>query len=243
MSHFLIIAGSSDIGLATIHRLIAQGHQVTMTSRQETKRDLALKIGAEFFLLDASDFQAVQILFDSISQSRPLNGVVNCAGSILLKPAHLTTEADYQETIKANLTSAFAIVHASGKTMIEQGGSIVLLSSAAALVGLSNHEAIAAAKAGVIGLALSAAATYANNNLRVNVVAPGLIETKLSHALTANPALRKISERMHPLNRIGTVEDVASAICFLLHPENSWITGEVLSVDGGLSHIRPKMQA
>lgn len=244
MSHYLVVAGSSDIGIATSRRLIGQGHQVTMTAREQAKSDLANKIGAKFFRLEASDFQATEQLFNSLRhENQPLDGVVNCAGSILLKPAHLSSEIDYQDIIKANLTTAFSVVRAAGKTMTEKGGSIVLIASAAALVGLPNHEAIAAAKAGIIGLALSAAATYANNNLRINVVAPGLVETKLSHSLTSNPAVRKISESMHPLNRIGTVDDIASAICFLLHPENSWITGEVLRVDGGLSHLRVKMKA
>lgn len=244
MAHYLIIAGSSDIGFATARRLVQEGHRVMMTSRQEDKHQLASDINAKFSVLDATDFQAVVALFESVSQNDgPLDGVVNCAGSILLKPAHLTSEADFQDTLNTNLTTAFATVHAAGKTMKEHGGSVVLLASAAALVGLPNHEAIAAAKAGVIGLALSAAATYATNNLRFNVVAPGLVETKLSHSLIASPALRKISESMHPLNRIGTVDDVASAICFLLDSRNSWITGEVLRVDGGLSHLRSKIKS
>ena len=243
MGHYLIIAGSSDIGFATASRLIHQGHQVTMTSRNEAQSAAAIKLGAKFSLLEASRFAPVQELFESISQEGPLDGVVNCAGSILLKPAHLCTETDYEQTIQANLTTAFAVIRAAGKTMTKQGGSVVLLASAAALVGLANHEAIAAAKAGIIGLALSAASTYAVNNLRVNVVAPGLVETKLSHGLTESPTLRKLSESMHPLNRIGTVHDVASAICFLLDAENSWITGEVLRVDGGLSHLRSKLKA
>lgn len=244
MTHFLIIAGTSDIGIATAKRLIAQGHHVTMTSRDESKRDVAVGINAHFHAVNPCDFQAMQNLFETLNQSdQPLTGAVNCAGSILLKPAHLTNESDFQETINANLTTAFATVHAAGKAMAGQGGSIVLLASAAALVGLPNHEAIAAAKAGVIGLALSAAATYASTHLRFNVVAPGLVETKLTRAMTSSPALRKISESMHPQNRIGTPDDVASAICFLLHPENKWITGDVLTVDGGLSHLRSKMKA
>jgi NAD(P)-dependent dehydrogenase (short-subunit alcohol dehydrogenase family) len=243
MTHYLIIAGSSDIGFATAQRLIHLGHQVTITSRRKETSDAATTIGAKFSLLDASNFLAVQELFESITQTGPLDGVVNCAGSIILKPAHLCSEDDYHETIKANLTTAFAIIRAASKTMLKHGGSVVLIASAAALVGLPNHEAIAAAKAGIIGLALSAASTYAVNNLRINVIAPGLIETKLSHALIGTPTLRKISESMHPLNRVGTVNDIASAICFLLDSENSWITGEVLRVDGGLSHLRSKIKA
>ncbi len=108
------------------------------------------------------------------------------------------------------------------------------------MVGLANHEAIAAAKAGVIGLALSAAATYASNHLRVNVVAPGLTETPLTSAITSNEKSRQLSEQMHALGRLGQPQDIARAIVFLLDPQNNWITGQVLAVDGGLSHIRPK---
>lgn len=243
MGHYLIIAGTSDIGLAVAARLIHKGHLVTMTSRHLERSTAAIELGAKFSQLDASDFSAVQALFESITQDGPLDGVVNCAGSLLLKPAHLCSATDYHETIQANLTTAFAVIRAAGKTMAKQGGSVVLMASAAALVGLPNHEAIAAAKAGIIGLALSAASTYAVNNLRVNVVAPGLVDTKLTSILTGSLALRKISESMHPLNRIGTVNDIASAVCFLLDAENSWITGEVLRVDGGLSHLRSKPKA
>jgi NAD(P)-dependent dehydrogenase (short-subunit alcohol dehydrogenase family) len=106
--------------------------------------------------------------------------------------------------------------------------------------GLANHEAIAAAKAGVLGLMLSAAATYASMNLRVNAVAPGLVQSSLTAQLTASEASRKVSESMHALGRIGQPEDIARAIVFLLDPANDWITGQVLGVDGGLSSIRPR---
>jgi NAD(P)-dependent dehydrogenase (short-subunit alcohol dehydrogenase family) len=109
--------------------------------------------------------------------------------------------------------------------------------------GLANHEAIAAAKAGVIGLMLSAAASYAGINLRFNAVAPGLVQTPLTAQLTASETSRKFSEAMHALGRLGTPEDVARAIVFLLDPLNNWITGQVLAVDGGLSRVRPKARA
>ena len=153
----------------------------------------------------------------------------------------MTTEQQYREVIEASLTTAFATVRAAGKAMLK-GGSVVLISSAAALEGLANHEAIAAAKAGIIGLTLSAAATYAPANLRFNAVAPGLVRTPLTASLTGNENARKVSEAMHALGRLGEPEDVARAIVFLLDPANSWITGQVLGVDGGLSRIRPKMR-
>ena len=126
---------------------------------------------------------------------------------------------------------------------MNNGGSVVLISSAAAMAGLANHEAIAAAKAGIIGLTVSAAATYAPQNLRVNAVAPGLTETPLTATITNNETSRKFSESMHALGRIGKPEDVARAIVFLLNPQNSWITGQVIAVDGGLSRVRPKLKA
>jgi NAD(P)-dependent dehydrogenase (short-subunit alcohol dehydrogenase family) len=124
--------------------------------------------------------------------------------------------------------------------MMASGGSIVLCSTAAARAGFANHEAIAAAKAGVIGLTLSAAATYAPRNIRVNCVAPGLVDTPLAARITANPAALQASTAMHALGRIGRPEDVASAIAWLLNPENSWVTGQVLGVDGGLASLKPR---
>ncbi len=244
MNQYLIIAGTSDIGQATAKRLIAAGHQVHITGREETKvKDIAASLQVPYTQLDASDFNAVLTLFETLQQQVPITGVVNCAGSLLLKPAHLTSEAEYMATLQANLHTAFAVVRAAGKTMSASGGSIVLVSSAVAKVGLANHEAIAAAKAGVMGLALSAAASYAHCGLRFNVVSPGLVATHLTQQLTQNPTMRKVSEGMHALGRLGQPADIAAAISFFLDPDNSWITGQVLGVDGGLSTIRPKAKA
>ena len=232
MARFLVIAAASGIGQATVKLLKATGHQVFTTARDQSKI-------TPDAVLDATDFEAVERVFQ---QAGEIAGVVNCSGSLLLKAAHLTSKAQYQATIDASLTTAFATVRAAGK-YLKNGGSVVLVSSAAALEGLANHEAIAAAKAGLIGLTLAAAASYAGNHLRVNAVAPGLTETPLTQSLTANESARKLSEAMHALGRLGRPEDIARAIVFLLDPANSWITGQVLAVDGGLSRVRPRMKA
>lgn len=114
------------------------------------------------------------------------------------------------------------------------------MSSAAARIGLSNHDAIAAAKAGVIGLALASAATYAPRNVRINVVAPGLVRTKLSARIVENEASRKTSEAMHPLGRVGEPDDVGSLLAWLVDPQVAWITGQVFGVDGGLGTVRSR---
>ncbi len=232
MAHYLIIAASSGIGQATTKLLLSKGHTVFTTARDQSK------ISPDAFL-DATDFDAVDKVF---SQAGELDGVVNCSGSLLLKSAHLTSKEQYQSVMDASLTTAFATVRSAGKHL-HNGGSVVLISSAAALAGFANHEAIAAAKSGIIGLTLSAAATYASSNIRVNAVAPGLTETPLTAALTSNEITRKYSESMHALGRLGKAEDIARAIVFLLDPANDWITGQVLAVDGGLSSVRPKMRS
>jgi NAD(P)-dependent dehydrogenase (short-subunit alcohol dehydrogenase family) len=118
----------------------------------------------------------------------------------------------------------------------------VLISSAAAMQGVANHEAIAAAKGGIISLAKSAAATYAAQNLRFNVVAPGLTKTKLTQKITGNEASLKFSQNMHALGRIGEAGDVARAVEFFLDEKSNWITAQILGVDGGLSNVQPKIK-
>jgi len=231
MAHFLVIAASSGIGQATVSLLKEYGHTVFTTARSNSK------ILADA-TLDATDFDAVDDVFKKAGE---IDGVLNCSGSLLLRSAHLTSKEQYQSVIDASLTTAFATIRAAGKNM-SKGGSVVLISSAAAMEGLANHDAIAAAKSGIIGLTLSAAATYASQNLRVNAVAPGLTQTPLTTNITANETSRRFSEAMHALGRLGKPEDIARAIVFLLDPANSWITGQILAVDGGLSSVRPKIK-
>ncbi|KTD32927.1 2-deoxy-D-gluconate 3-dehydrogenase [Legionella nautarum] len=231
MARYLIIAASSAIGQSVVELLKAQGNEVLTTAQSKDKI-------TPDYILDAADFSAVDKVFE---QAGSLDGVVNCAGSLFLKSAHMTSFEEFQKTINASLTTSFAIVRAAGKRM-SHGGSVVLIASAAALTGLANHEAIAAAKAGVIGLAQAAAATYASSNLRINVVAPGMVKTPLTDSLLKNQLVAKASTALHALGRIGEPSDIARAILFFLNPENNWITGQVLSVDGGLSSVRPKLK-
>jgi len=227
MAKYLLVGASSQIGQSVHQLLLAQDHEVVTTARDNQKIN-------PHYSLDATDFNAVDEVFEQVGL---LDGVVNFAGSLLLKPAHLTTLAEWQHTIASSLTTSFAIVRAAGRFMT-QGGSVVLIGSAAAEIGLANHEAIASAKAGIVGLALSAAATYAHQGLRFNVVEPGLTETSLTVDFTQNELIKKGSIAMHPLGRLGQPLDIAQAIVFFLQPENNWITGQHLAVDGGLSRLK-----
>jgi 3-oxoacyl-[acyl-carrier protein] reductase len=240
----LIIGGSSGIGLALAKKLSALDWRLTITGRDAAKlQEAADALEANSALLDARDSTAVNELFDSVAKNfSRVDAVANCAGSMLLKPAHLTSDEEFSETIAQNLTTAFNVTRAAARTMMKQtgGGSVVLCSSVAARRGLVNHEAIAAAKSGVEGLALAAAASYARLGIRFNAVAPALTRTNLTRSLTQNETLLKISAAMHPLGRIGEPDEVASAMTWLLDPAQSWVTGQVIGVDGGLGSVQAR---
>jgi NAD(P)-dependent dehydrogenase (short-subunit alcohol dehydrogenase family) len=242
VANFVIIGATGGIGSHLSRKLASAGHRLMLAARDAAKLErLAGVLSAHSHAVEATDFAAVENLFDAArAELGQIEGAVNLAGSILLKPAHLTKPEEYDETIAQNLTSAFAVVRSAAKAMTKSGGSIVLVSTAAARVGLTNHEAVAAAKAGVEGLARSAAATYAKHGIRVNVVAPGLVDTPLASRITSNEAALEASKAMHPLGRIGEPEEVAAAIAWMLDPAQSWVTGQVLGVDGGLSTVRPR---
>jgi 3-oxoacyl-[acyl-carrier protein] reductase len=243
-SSVLIFGASGGIGSALARQLAGLGCQLTLVARDQGRLDtLAGELKAEAFSLDATDSAAVERCVAEVSEKQGrVDGVVNCAGSLLLKPAHLTTDVEWAAVLGANLTSSFHVLRSCTARMMKTGGgSIVLLSSAVAQRGMINHEAIAAAKAGVVGLALSAAATYARYNIRVNCVAPGLTRTPLTQALMKNAVSFKAATALHPLGRIGEPDEVASAIRWFLSPDQSWVTGQVLPVDGGLSSVQARL--
>ena len=222
-------ATGTGIGHSLCSRLVKTGARVVAVGRNEEKLE-ALK--SQFHNIvtlraDVTKSNEVEDAVAAASEGGRIAGVATCVGSIVLKPAHQTSDSDFDSVISLNLTSSFYIVRSAVKRMmLSGGGSIVLCSSAVARHGIPNHEAIAAAKAGVMGLTLSAAATYAPKNIRVNCVLPGLTRTPLASKITSNPAALKSSENMHALKRIGEATDVSAAMAFLLDPSNAFITGE-----------------
>lgn len=258
MAVWVIIGGTRGIGLAVGKHLMALPgpNQVVLLGRTEDTLEQAQKQclanaspnnECSTLPIDATDFDALlQALTSIVGDYGRLDGVVNCAGSLLLKPAHRTSFAEWETTVAQNLTTAFATVRAATTLMQKQtapaGGSIVLCSSGAARIGLANHEAIAATKAGIEGLVRSAACTYAPKGIRVNAVAPGLTETPLTTSLFSSEMALSASKKMHPLphsqGRLGTPDDVAQAIVWLLTEQSAWVTGQVIAVDGGLSTLK-----
>lgn len=243
MTTYIVIGATGGIGSEVCRLLAADGANLVMAARGQDKlAALADELRGEAYPMDATNFEEVQALVKhTVSRYDQLNGIVNCVGSILLKPAHLTSTDEFEETLQVNLYTAFYTVKAGVRAMMRSGGSVVLCSSAVARTGLLNHEAIAAAKAGIIGLMQSAAATYANRGVRVNCVAPGLVQTPMSARITSTEAGRQQSLAMHALGRLGEPHDVAVAIQWLLDTTKSgWVTGQVIGIDGGLGTLRPR---
>ncbi|MEM0983274.1 MAG: SDR family oxidoreductase [Planctomycetota bacterium] len=238
---YILIGGGGGIGASLAKRLADRNATLVLAGRTEERlKTVADEIGCETADCDATSFDEVEELVSNTTEKHGgLDGIVNLAGSILLKPAHLSTPKDFDDTFDLNVRTAFATVRAAAKTLGKHnGGSIVLMSSCAAEIGLMNHELIAAAKSAVNGLARSAAATYAGKKIRVNSVAPGLVETPMAEPITKNEASRKASEALHPLGRLGKPDDVAPIIDWLLSDASDWVTGQTIGVDGGLATIK-----
>lgn len=240
----LIPGITGGIGRKLAQRLVAAGWQVAGYARNDEKLAVLGESLPDCLLWSADTTDpatADDAVAKVISTMGRMDSYIHLPGSILLKSAHMIRDEEWDRCISLNLTSAFRGLRAAVKQMQKNdGGSIVLMSTAAAQTGIPNHEAIAAAKAGIAGLAISAAASYAAKNIRVNAVAPGLVDTPLSAPVISNEAARKLSESMHALSRIGDPDDVAALIEFLVSPGGTWITGQVYTIDGGLASIKSR---
>jgi len=212
MPAFLILGATGSVGSRLARRLINDDCNLFIAARNADRLQvLASQPGCPSAHVDASDPGSfVRCFGEAAGTFGEIAGVANCIGSLLLKPAHTTTDDEFQATINANLFSAFATARTAGKTMERSGGSVVLVSSAAARIGMPNHEAIAAAKAGIEGLTVAAAASYAGRGIRFNAVAPGLTMSQMTRHIWENKQAAEASVRMHALGRLGEPDDVAA---------------------------------
>lgn len=245
MSFTAILGATGTIGSCLSRLLVRDGQQVLLIGRDPLKiRELADELGQASSVFDPSLSASVEeAIAAHIPQLGAVTAIVNAIGSVLLKPAHSTSDGEFRDVIETNLFTSFAAVRAAGKLMREQGGSVLLFASAAASIGIPNHEAIAAAKAGIVGLAKSAAATYAGSNIRFNVVSPGLVKTNLTQRIWNSPMAAAASLEMHALGRFGEAEQIASLARWLIDPANDWMTGQVIGLDGGLGSVLPIRKA
>ena len=189
--------------------------------------------------IDIEDFDfSKNFLNNANDHLGSIDCIVSCLGSLLLKPAHLTSEDDLVSVFNTNVFSSFSIIKHSFKHLRKNGGNMIFFSSAAANVGLKNHDAIGSAKGALSSLVTSSASTYAKYNIRINAIAPGLVETPLTQKIVSNEISLEYSKNLHGLDRIGKPENFIPIIKSLIDPRSDWITGQTIHVDGGLSNVK-----
>ena len=224
----LIIGGSSGIGEALASQLNDGSNQLYLASRTEGET-----AGTNVH------YQQIDVLEDfELELPQQLDALVYCPGSINLKPFHRLKEEDFLADFKVNHIGAVKVIQQALKALKKsENASIVLFSTVAVQTGLSFHSSVASAKGAIEGLGKALAAELAPT-IRVNVIAPSLTDTPLAERLLSSDDKKKANAERHPLKSIGTAEDMANTARFLLGDDSRWMTGQVISVDGGMGTLR-----
>ncbi len=231
MRSYFIVGGSSGIGKALVEMLEVLGHRVYATYKDNVQED---RTNVSFRRLDVLNMEAQD--FENLPDQ--LDGLVYCPGSINLKPFHRFKEEDFMEDYRLQAIGAAKIINrVLPKLKSVEQSSIVLFSTVAVQQGFNFHAQVAMSKGAIEGLTRSLAAEFAPR-IRVNAIAPSLTDTGLAGRLLSTEEKREALSIKNPMKRIGNVEDVASAAAFLLSDQSSYITGQILSVDGGYSTIK-----
>ena len=222
--NIVVIGGNSGIGKAVASALSEQGVNLFLYSKSG-EGTTALDIGR--------DFSEIPGLPEKV------DGVVYCPGTINLKPFHRISIEDFKKEMEINFFGAVRVLQACMKGLKKSDSpSVVLYSTVAVQTGMGFHAGISSAKGAIEGLTRSLAAEWAPSKIRVNAIAPSLTETPLASALLSTPEKKEASDKRHPLGRIGTPEDIASAPHFLLSSQSAWMTGQILHIDGGMSNLK-----
>jgi len=231
---YLIVGATGSIGSNLATQLYDSNKEAHLVGRNEDEtKSLSEKLGFTYTIADVLEDGFVDKIKSDIDD---IKGIAYCVGSIDLKPLKISSESDFNKCMKLNLYSAVELIKGFQDSLKKNKGSIVLFSTVAAQRGFTNHSIIASAKAAVEGLAVSIAAEFAPD-IRVNCVALSLINSKIAQPILKNAALAQGIAKAHPLKRIGEGKDGAALAKFLLTEESSWVTGQVIAVDGGRSKL------
>ena len=232
----VILGATGSIGSSLAKKLVENGDQVHLVGREEASlSSLASELNSSFTICDVLEENFCEKLTNDL-KDEPIDGLAFCIGSIDLKPLKLTKKSDFMQSFNLNLVSATEVIRSLADNLKKNKGSIVLFSTVAVRQGFPNHAIVSSAKGAIEGLTLALAAEFAPN-IRVNCIAPSLTNSKMSNFLLKNEKVADGIAKMHPLKRIGEGSDTASLARFLLTKESSWITGQVVGVDGGRSSV------
>ena len=230
--NILVVGGTSGIGLSLVNILQARQANVYVISRSEPDN-----LPADVKHLQLDVLQELNTMSTFLPEK--LHGLVYCVGSINLKPLTRLSEDDFLTDYKLNVIGAAKVVQQSLKQLKNaEGASVVLLSSVAANLGMPYHASVSAAKAAVQGLALSLAAELVAQKIRVNVIAPSLTDTPMAQNLLNTPEKKEGSAKRHPMGKYGNPEDISESIAFLLSDNSSWMTGQIIGIDGGMGKLK-----
>lgn len=246
----LITGAAGGLGQAMAEKLSAAGWQLVVTSRHA--ENLANAYGHQHLQIaaDCSTVAGAQHIMQVASAHNltPI-ALAHCVGNIRLGALHRMSEVDFNDCMSANLFSAFHTLAAfvsglremnmSGLREAKSAGVAVFVSSAAARIGTPNHEAVAAAKAGLEGLVRGAAATYASQGIRINAVAPGIMDTPATSKILGSEMARESAAKQYPMAGIGTADELAELMLWLISDHAARVTGQVWSLDAGFASIRP----
>ena len=231
---YLIFGATGSVGSSLAEQLKNSGNDIHLVARNENEvKAIAEKLGCSYTVADVLEDGFIEKVKSDIND---IKGVAYCVGSIDLKPLRMVTEADMNKCMKLNLYSAIEIIKGFQESLKKNKGSVVLFSTVAAQRGFTNHTIIASAKAAVEGLTVSLAAEFAPN-IRVNCIAPSLTKSKIAEPMLKNPTLAEGIAKAHPLKRLGEGKDSASLAKFLITDDSSWVTGQIIAVDGGRSKL------
>ncbi|MDA8918159.1 SDR family oxidoreductase [Candidatus Pelagibacter sp.] len=231
---YLIFGATGSVGSSLAEQLKNSGNDIHLVARNESEvKVIAEKLGCSYTVADVLEDGFIEKVKSDISD---IKGVAYCVGSIDLKPLRMVTEADMNKCMKLNLYSAIEAIKGFQESLKKNKGSVVLFSTVAAQRGFTNHTIIASAKAAVEGLTVTLAAEFAPN-IRVNCIAPSLSKSKIAEPMLKNPAIAEGIAKAHPLKRLGEGKDSAALAKFLITDDSSWVTGQVIAVDGGRSKL------
>lgn len=239
MAKALIIGGSGGIGSAIAKQLSADGWQLHLTGRNPQRLgSVAQALGAESTVGDVTDTNFWSTLDHNLGET--LDAMIYAVGTINLKPLGKLTAADFDHDFAINAKgAALAVQTTLARLRRSDRGSILLFSSVAATQGFAMHGSMGMAKAAINGLTLSLAAELAPR-IRINAIAPSLTQTPLAETVLASAPIKEAISKLHPLQRLGTADDIAALAAFLISPDSAWMTGQIIGVDGGRSTLAGK---